>query len=133
MASRIKDDTYTLKVDIEIENALQQLRTIKKEVKEVVKECDYELNKLSLKRKDILVVKLNGMFKQETINHIEKELKKKLHRKVIVINNNVDFFKIESDRRRYNCGIDGKDKSFNVTSFYSDGKLIKEEIEPEYK
>ena len=95
MASQIKDNTYTLKVDIEIDNALKQLTKIKREVKEVVKECDYELNKLSLKRKDILVVKLNGMFKQETIKQIEKELKKKLHRKVLVFNKGIELEKIE--------------------------------------
>lgn len=91
----IKDNTYTLNVDIEIDNALQQLRTIKKEVREVVKECDYELNKLSLKRKDILVVKLNGMFKQTTIKQIEKELRKKLHRKVLVLNKGIELEIIE--------------------------------------
>lgn len=87
----IKDNTYKLNVDIQIDNALQQLRQIKKEVREVVKECDYELNKLTLKRKDVLVVKLNGMYKIKTLQQIEKTLKKKLHRKVIVINQDVEL------------------------------------------
>lgn len=91
----IKDNKYTLKVDIQIDNALQQLRTIKKEVREVVKECDYELNKLLLKRKDILVVRLNGLFKQSDIEQIEKKLKKKLHRKVLVINQGIELETIE--------------------------------------
>lgn len=87
----IKDNTYKLNVDIQIDNALQQLRQIKKEVREVVKECNYELNKLTLKRKDVLVVKLNGMYKIKTLQQIEKTLKKKLHRKVIVINQDVEL------------------------------------------
>ena len=91
----IKDNTYTLKVDIEIDNALKQLRQVKKEVKEVVKECDYELNKLYLKRKDILVVKLNVIFKQTTIKQIEKELRKKLHRKVLVLNKDIELETIQ--------------------------------------
>lgn len=87
----IKDNTYKLNVDIQIDNALKQLRQIKKEVREVVKECNYELNKLTLKRKDVLVVKLNGMYKIKTLQQIEKTLKKKLHRKVIVINQDVEL------------------------------------------
>ena len=87
----IKDNTYKLNVDIQIDNALQQLRQIKKEVREVVKECNYELNKLTLKRKDVLVVKINGMYKTKTLQQIEKTLKKKLHRKVIVVNQDVEL------------------------------------------
>ena len=95
MASLRDDNKYKLKVDIEIDNALKQLRQIKKEVKEVVKECDYELNKLSLKRKDILVVKLNGIYKQSEIKRIEKEIRKKLNRKVLVINQGIELAVIE--------------------------------------
>lgn len=95
MDSLRDDNKYKLKVDIEIDNALKQLRQIKKEVKEVVKECDYELNKLSLKRKDMLVVKLNGIYKQSEIKRIEKEIRKKLNRKVLVINQGIELAVIE--------------------------------------
>jgi superfamily I DNA and RNA helicase len=91
MAHLREDNKYTLNVDIQIDNALQQLRTIRKKVKEVVKECNYKLNKLSLKRKDILVVRLNCMLKQNDIEQIEKRLKKKLHRKVLVINRDIEL------------------------------------------
>lgn len=85
-----KDNIYKLKVDIQIDNALQQLRTIKKEIRKLVKECHYELNKLTLKRKDILVIKLNGFFKETDRKRIKKQIKKAIHRKVFVID---DFIK----------------------------------------
>lgn len=91
----IKDNKYTLAVNIEIDNALKQLRTIKKEVKECVKDCHYELNKLELKRKDILVVKLDCILKQPDVKQIEKQLKKTLHRKVLVVNRGIELTTIE--------------------------------------
>lgn len=85
----IKNNTYTLNVDIQIDNALKQLRQIKQEVKRVVKECTYEIKKLKLKRKDILIVKMNAFLKDDDKDRLEKRLKKKLHRKVLVLDNSV--------------------------------------------
>ena len=83
----IKDNTCTLNVDIQIDNALKQLRRIKQEVKKVVKECTYEINKLELKRKDILIIKINMLLKDNEKDRLEKRLEKKLHRKVLVLDN----------------------------------------------
>lgn len=91
----LKDNKYTLNIDIQIDNALKQLRQIKKEVKEVVKDCTYEINKLQLKRKDILVVKIGTFLTRDEVSRLEKGLKKKLHRKVLVVSDNIDFYKIE--------------------------------------
>nr|DAV12766.1 MAG TPA: hypothetical protein [Caudoviricetes sp.] len=85
----IKNNTYTLNVDIQTDNALKQLRQIKQEVKRVVKECTYEIKKLKLKRKDILIVKMNMFLKDDDKDRLEKRLKKKLHRKVLVLDNSV--------------------------------------------
>lgn len=84
-----KNNTYTLNVDIQTDNALKQLRQIKQEVKRVVKECTYEIKKLKLKRKDILIVKMNAFLKDDDKDRLEKRLKKKLHRKVLVLDNSV--------------------------------------------
>ncbi len=85
----IKNNTYTLNVDIQTDNALKQLRQIKQEVKRVVKECTYEIKKLKLKRKDILIVKMDSFLKDDDKDRLEKRLKKKLHRKVLVLDNSV--------------------------------------------
>lgn len=85
----IKNNTVTLNVDIQIDNTLKQLRQIKQEVKKVVKECTYEIKKLKLKRKDILIVKMNAFLKDDDKDRLEKRLKKKLHVKVLVLDNSV--------------------------------------------
>ena len=56
-------DTYTLDVELNIEDSLKQLRELKEEVKSTTNEIEFDLKKLRLRRKDILVVRLNGMFK----------------------------------------------------------------------
>lgn len=82
-----RDDKYTLKVDIDIDEALKDIR----KVKECVKEASFEIKKLNLKWKDTLVVKVNGLLKESDAKMIEIKLKKKLHRKVLVIDNRMDL------------------------------------------
>lgn len=91
----IKKSVHTIKIQIEKDEVLKEIREIKKEVKEFVKETTFELNKLNLKRKDILIVKCNCFLKQEEVKKLEKGLEKKLHRKVLVVSNNIEFVKIE--------------------------------------
>ena len=88
-------DTYTVDVELNVEDSLKELKRLRQEVKDTANEIDFSIKKLSIKRKDILVVKLNGMFKQDTKMKIEKQLKKKLHRKVLVIDNLMELHLIE--------------------------------------
>lgn len=88
-------DTYTLDVELNIEDSLKQLRELKEEVKSTTNEIVFDLKKLRLRRKDILVVRLNGMFKANDKMKIEKQLLKKLHRKVLVIDDSINLFSIE--------------------------------------
>ena len=87
-------DTYTLDVELNIEDSLKQLRELKEEVKSTTNEIEFDLKKLRLRRKDILVVRINGMFKANDKMKIEKQLLKKLHRKVLVIDDSVKLFLI---------------------------------------
>lgn len=88
-------DKYTLDVELNIEDSLKQLRELKEEVKSTTNEIEFDLKKLRLRRKDILVVRLNGMFKANDKMKIEKQLLKKLHRKVLVIDDSINLFSIE--------------------------------------
>ena len=88
-------DTYTLDVELNIEDSLKQLRELKEEVKSTTNEIEFDLKKLRLRRKDILVVRLNGMFEANDKMKIEKQLLKKLHRKVLVIDDSINLFSIE--------------------------------------
>ena len=88
-------DKYTVDVELNVKDSLKELKRLRQEVKDTANEIDFSIKKLSIKRKDILVVKLNGMFKQDTKMKIEKQLKKKLHRKVLVIDNLMELHLIE--------------------------------------
>lgn len=88
-------DKYTLDVELNIEDSLKQLRELKEEVKSTTNEIEFDLKKLRLRRKDILVVRLNGMFKANDKMKIEKQLLKTLHRKVLVIDDSINLFSIE--------------------------------------
>ena len=86
-----RKDEYQIKVDIDIDEALKDIRKVKEEVKECVKETSFEIKKLNLKWRDTLVVKVNGLLKEYDQKMIEKKLKKKLHRKVLVIDSRIDL------------------------------------------
>ena len=65
-------DTYTVDVELNIEDSLKNLKKLKEEVKNTIKEIDFSIKNLRLKRRDILVVKLNGIYKQTDIANIKK-------------------------------------------------------------
>lgn len=88
-------DKYTLDVELNVEDSLKELKRLKQEVKDTANEIDFSIKKLRLKRKDILVVKLNTKLKQSDKMYIEKQLKKKLHRKVLVIDNSIELCSIQ--------------------------------------
>lgn len=95
-----KEQTYKLKLEINKDEVLKDIREIKKEVKEVVKECTFEINKLELKRKDILVVKANVLMTAEYRTMIKESLEKELHRRVLVIDNTIDIDHVISYRKK---------------------------------
>ena len=89
-----------LKIEIDKDEALKDIRKVKKEVRQAVKECTFEINKLELKRRDILVIKVHSFFKANDMKRMKKELEKQLHRKVLLINDGIDIGHIISYRRK---------------------------------
>ena len=67
-------DKYTLDVELNIEDSIKQLRELKEEVKSTTNEIEFDLKNDKMK--------------------IEKQLLKKLHRKVLVIDDSVKLFSI---------------------------------------
>ena len=59
-----KEDTYKVNLEINKDEILKDIREIKKETETIIKDAEYNINKLRLKRKD-------------------------LHRKVLVLDNSV--------------------------------------------
>lgn len=90
MARFNNQDSYKINLEINKEELLKDLKEIKNEVKSVTKEIDNDIKLIRLKRKDVLLVKLNGIFKEADKTIIAKQLKKTLHRKVIVIDQFVE-------------------------------------------
>ena len=90
MAKLNNQDSYKINLEINKEELLKDLKEIKNEVKSVTKEIDTDIKHIRLKRKDVLLIKLNGRFKEADKTEIEKRLKKSLHRKVIVIDQFVE-------------------------------------------
>ena len=80
-----KDDTYKINLEINKEEIMKDLKEIKEEVKNVTKEVDTDIKHLRLKRKDILIVKVDMFLKDSDKDKMEQRLKKKLHRKVLVL------------------------------------------------
>lgn len=91
MFDKKKEDSYKINLEINKEEVLKDIRCIKKEVKEVVKDCKYEINKLKLGRKDILVVKVHTFCSANDMKTIKKKIKKHLHRRVLLINDTIDI------------------------------------------
>lgn len=94
------NDTYKINLEINKEEILKDIRDIKKEVKETTKEIEFEINKLQLKRRDILVIKTNALFRAEDLMKIKEKLEKQLHRRVLVIDNSIDISHVISYRKR---------------------------------
>lgn len=82
-------DKYKVDLEINKDEILKDLREIKNEVKSVTKEIDSDIKHLRLKRKDILIVKIDMYLKEDDIQKIEQRLRKKLHRKVLVFDKTV--------------------------------------------
>lgn len=83
-------DSYKINLEINKEELLKDLKEIKNEVKSVTKEIDTDIKHIRMKRKDILVIKLNGMYKEADRRCMEEELKKRLHRKVFVVDSLIE-------------------------------------------
>ena len=84
-----KEDTYKINLEINKEGILKDLKEIKEEVKAITKEINFDIKKLKIKRKDILIVKVNVFLKDSDKTKMEQRLKKKLHRKVLVLDNSI--------------------------------------------
>ena len=81
-------------LDINKEKAIKDLKEIKEEAESIIKDLDYNIGKLRLKRKDILIVKMDQLISPQYKAMIEKQLKKQLHRKVIVIDKTINSMSV---------------------------------------
>jgi len=95
-----KAQSYKIRIEVNKDELLKDIRNIKKEVKEIVNECEYEINKLKLKRKDILVVKVHALYKANDMKAIKKKLEKQLHRRVLLINDSMDISHVISYKKK---------------------------------
>ena len=84
-----KEETYKLNFELNKDEIIKEIKEIKEEVKSTIKEIQFDIKKLKLSRKDILIVHMNMFLKDTDKDKIEKRLKKKLHRKVLVLDNSV--------------------------------------------
>jgi len=84
-----KEDTYKINLEINKDEILKEFREIKKEAGQLIKDTQYSINKFTLKRKDILIIKVDMFLKDSDKDKMEQRLKKKLHRKVLVLDNRV--------------------------------------------
>lgn len=84
-----KEETYKLNFELNKDEIIKEIKEIKEEVKSTTKEIQFDIKKLKLSRKDILIVHMNMFLKDTDKDKIEKRLKKKLHRKVLVLDNSV--------------------------------------------
>lgn len=84
-----KEQSYKIRLEVNKDEVLKDIKEIKKETESIIKDAEYNINKIRLKRKDILIVKMDMFLKDNDKDKIEKRLKKKLHRKVLVLDNSV--------------------------------------------
>ena len=84
-----KEDTYNVNIELNKDEVLRGLKEIKEELKSTTKEIEFNIKKLRLKRKDILIVKVNMFLKDSDKTKMEQRLKKKLHRKILVLDNSI--------------------------------------------
>ncbi len=100
MLNKKKEDCYKINLEINKEEILKDIRDIKKEVENTVKNCEYEISKLNLKRKDILVIKVHAFYKANDMEKIKKKIEKQLHRRVLLINDHIDIDHVISYRKK---------------------------------
>jgi predicted nucleotidyltransferase len=96
----INRDSIKVNIETNIEDELnkarqarEEIKQLKNEIKEIAK-IDYNVNILNLKRKDILVVRLNGIMTSDLKDNLEKQLKKLLKRKVLVVDERVGTLEV---------------------------------------
>lgn len=95
-----KEETYKLNFELNKDEIIKDLKEIKKEVKSTTKEIQFDIKKLKLKRKDILVIKLHGFYKAKDIEIMKKQLEKQLHRKVLLIDDKIDISHVISYKKK---------------------------------
>ena len=95
-----KEETYKLNFELNKDEIIKDLKEIKKEVKSTAKEIQFDIKKLKLKRKDILVIKLHGFYKAKDIEIMKKQLEKQLHRKVLLIDDKIDISHVISYKKK---------------------------------
>lgn len=76
---------YEFNIKTNKEEVLKDFKEIKQEAEKLIRETEYTLNKITLKRKDILVIRVGMRLKEKDKRTIEERLKKKLHREVLVL------------------------------------------------
>lgn len=79
---------------------------------DILYECDIEKNKDCNKR---------NCHKEYCTHTLDKKYAKNYKNKI---------YKIDTERKTYTCGVDGQGRDYSVTSYYKNGELIKEKIEP---
>lgn len=61
---------------------------------------DFDIKTINVKKSDIIIIKYNGMFKQETLNNFEEYWKKKFKRKIVAIDNCIDEITIMKKKKK---------------------------------
>ena len=84
-----KEQSYKIRLEVNKDEVLKDIKEIKKETGSIIKDAEYSINRIKLNRKDILIVRYDMYLKDSDKNKIEKTLKNKLHRKVIVLDKSV--------------------------------------------
>lgn len=95
-----KEETYKLNFELNKDEIIKDLKEIKKEFKSTAKEIQFDIKKLKLKRKDILVIKLHGFYKAKDIEIMKKQLEKQLHRNVLLIDDKIDISHVISYKKK---------------------------------
>ena len=94
-----KRNEYQIELKINKDEVLKDIRQIKKETEKIIKDCEFNVNKLRLKRRDILVIKVKATISPEATDVIAKQLKKKLRRNVLIIDERMDISNIISYKK----------------------------------
>ena len=84
-------NNITYELEINTEKALKDLEKIK----QTIKSCEFEINKLRLKRKDILVIKIH---KENDLDKIKRKIKKQIHRKILILDEKTSIYGIISNK-----------------------------------
>lgn len=91
----MKMDSIDIEVNIDKYKFLKDLKELKDFLKDTLKILDYEMNRVRLKRKDVLILKTSMILHKEEKEKLEKYISKKLKCKVIAINKDTEIEIIE--------------------------------------